>query len=125
VRDVVFEMVLLKVKLGGVNFERLRQQRTQIPHFFFALAEANEIQNLGGIRKRVLNFFRKIGVAVLAHGDVVDVRNLCADGIETRFDRQRGEAGVVLAAVQTFFGNGKSYFAIVENRRGGVGMKHV
>ena len=91
-RDVVFEVMLLKTELRGIDVERLGQQRAHVTHRFFALAQTNEIQNLGRIRKRVLNFLGEIRVAVLADRDVVDVGDLCAHRIQTRFDRKRGES---------------------------------
>jgi hypothetical protein len=56
---------------------------------------------------------------------VVNVRNFGAYGLETGFDRQRGETAEVLAAIEAFFGDGEDHFAVMHDRRGGVGMKHV
>src|SRR5207253_10619774 len=37
----------------------------------------------------------------------------------------RREAGIVLDAIQTLFGNGKDYFAILNDGGRGVRMKHI
>ena len=76
VGDVVFEMVLLKTELRGIDIKRLGQQRTHVAHRLFALAKTNEVQNLGRIGEGVLNFLRKVRVAVLANGYVFHIRNL-------------------------------------------------
>ena len=71
-----------------------------------------KFKNLGGIGQRVLNFLDQIRIAVLADGDVVDIGNLRADGIQAGFHRERGKSAEVLVPVQTLFGNGEFHFSI-------------
>jgi hypothetical protein len=125
VRNVVLEMVLLKAKLRGVDFERCGQQPANVAHRLFALAKADEIQNLGWIGESILNFLHEIGVAILTDSDVVNVRNPCAYGIETGFDGQRGETAEVLAAIEALFGDGEDHLTVMHDCRGGIGVKHV
>ncbi len=125
VGDVVFEVMLLKAKFRGINFESRREQRAHVAHGFLALAEANEVQNLGGVGQRVLNFLCQIRIAVLPDGHVVDVSNLRADRIQALFDRERGETAEMFVTVQTLLSNSEFDFAIEHDRRRGVGMKHV
>jgi hypothetical protein len=56
---------------------------------------------------------------------MVDVRNLCAHGIKTRFHGERGKAAEVFSAVETLFSDGEGNFAIDDDRRGGVRVKHI
>jgi hypothetical protein len=56
---------------------------------------------------------------------VVNVRNLCAYGIETGFDGQRGETTEMLAAIEALLRDGKDYFTVMHDRRGGIGVKHI
>ena len=123
--DVVLEMVLAEPKLRGVDFERCGQQRANVTHRLFALAETDEIQNLRWVGESVLDFLREIRVAILADSDVVNIRNLCAYGVETRLDSKRGETAEVLVAIEALFGDGEDHFTVMHDRRRGVGMKHV
>jgi hypothetical protein len=125
VRDVVLEVVLLKTKLPGIDFERVAQQGTNVAHRLLALAEADEVQNPGWIGESVLDFLCEIRLAILTDRDVVDVRNLCADRVETRLDRERGETAEVLATIEALLGDGEGHFTIMHDRRRGIGMKHV
>ena len=125
VRDVVFEMMLLKMELCRADVESLRQQRANVAHRFFTLTKPYEVKDLGRVGECVLYFLRQVRVAVLAHGYMFDVRNLRADCIQTCFDCKRGEPAEVLMTVQAFLGNGKLDFAVEHDRRRGVGMKHV
>src|SRR5580658_4673936 len=118
-------MVLLKTQLRGVGVERLDQQRSHITHGLFALAETNKIQNLGRIGERVLNFLREVRVAVLTNGYMFNIGNLRANCIQARSDRERRESAEVFMAVQPLLSNGELHFTIENERRGGIGVKHV
>ena len=72
-----------------------------------------------------MNFLGEVRVAVLADGDMIDVRNLRADCIQACFDRQRGKTAEMFMAVETLLGNGKFHFAIQNDRRRSIGVKHV
>ena len=91
VSHVVLEVMLLKAQLGCINIERLGQQRPYISHGLLALAQANEIQDLCWIRQRILHFFGQVGIAVLPHRYVIDIRNPRAHRIQTGFNRQAQE----------------------------------
>src|SRR5579862_382099 len=125
VGDVVLEVVLLKTKLSGVNIKGLRQKRAHVAYGFFPLAESNEIQNFGRIRKRVPNLLREIRIAVLANSHMFDIRDLRAHGIEACLNRECRKTTEMFMPVKTLLRNGEFHFAIKHDRRGGVGMKHV
>ena len=57
----------------------------------FALAQADEVQDLRRIGERVLDFFRQVGVAVLADRDMIDISNLRADRIQTALTASAGK----------------------------------
>src|SRR5439155_335150 len=109
-RNVVLEVMLLKTELRRINVKRGGNQRAHVAHCFLVLAKADEIQNLGGIRKRVLDLSGEVGIAVLTDGDVINIRHLCARGVEAGFNGERRKAGIVLDPIQALFGNGKNYF---------------
>jgi hypothetical protein len=118
-------VVLLKPKLRQVDFEGFGQQGSYVAHRFFALAETDEVQNLGWVGESILNFFGEISVAILADGNVVNVGNLRAYGIETRLDSKRGETAEVLAAIEALLGDREDYLTVMHDGRRGVGVKHV
>ena len=64
--DVMLQMMFLELQCRDIHIERLRQQCAHIAHRFFSLPHLYEIQNLGWIRQRVLNFLGEVGVAVLS-----------------------------------------------------------
>ena len=90
-----------------------------------ALAQADEIQNLGRIRERILNLPGQVRVAVLTNCYVIDIGNLCANEVEASFDRKRGKTRVVLNAVQALFSNGENDLAVLHDCSRGVGVKHI
>src|SRR5690242_6500026 len=100
VRDVMFEVVLLKSQLRNIRIEGLRQQRPYVAHSLFPLTKADEIQNLGRVRKRILNFLREIRIAILTNGHVLDIRDLCAHRIQAGFDCQSRESAEMLMTVE-------------------------
>lgn len=59
VREVMLDMVLLKVQHFRIEFERLRKQQAHVPHGFLALPHFDEVQDFGRIRQCVLNFFAR------------------------------------------------------------------
>ena len=79
-------MVFLKTKLLRIDLEGLGQKRAHIAKRFLTLTQADEIQDLGWIRERILHFPGEICIAVLADGDMIDVRNLRADCVQARLD---------------------------------------
>src|SRR5438876_10249450 len=124
-RNVVLEVMLLKTELRRINVKRGGNQRAHVAHCFLVLAKADEIQNLGGIRKRVLNFPGEVGIAILTDCDMINICDLCAGGVEAGFNGERRKAGIVLDPIQALFGNGKNYFAILNDGGGGVRMEDI
>src|SRR2546425_12377652 len=110
-RNVVLEVMLLKTELRRINVKRGGNQRAHVAHCFLVLAQTDEIQNLGGVRKRVLDLSREVGIAVLTDRDVINICDRCADGVEAGFNGERSEAGVGLDAIQAVFGNWKEDLA--------------
>src|SRR5260370_21457846 len=98
VSDMMFEVMLLKTELCGIDVEGLQQKRAHIAHSLFALAEANEVQDLGRVGERVLNLLCEIRVAVLADGHMLDIGNLRPDRIQTGLDRESGKSAEVFMA---------------------------
>lgn len=92
---------------------------------FFALALANEVQNLRRIGQRVLNLLCKIGVAILTDRDVVDIGHLHTGSVQTGFDSKRRKSRVVLDPVQALFRDGEDNFSILYQGSGSVCVKHV
>ena len=125
VGDVVLEVMFLKTELRGVGIERFGEQRADIAHGFFALAQANKVQDLRRTSKSVLNFLGEVRVAVLADGDVVDVTNFRADCVETRLHRERWKSAEMFMTVEALLGDGEDDFSIAHDGGGGVGVKHV
>ena len=72
-----------------------------------------------------MNFLGQVRIAVLADGNVVDIGNLRAHGVQTGFNRQRGKSGEMFNPVEAFFGNRKNYFAVLHDSGGSVRVKHV
>jgi hypothetical protein len=112
VGDVMFEVMLLKAELRGINVESFPEKRAHVTHGFFALAEANEVQDLRRVRECVLNLLGEIGVAVLADGYMLDVGNLCADGVKARFNGKCGKAAKMFVTVQTLLGDSEFHLAV-------------
>src|SRR5579863_1033314 len=84
VGDVVLDVVLLKAKLRGVGVEGSGKEGANVAHGFLALAKPDKVQNLRRPGQSILHFFRKIGVAVLSDGHVIDVADFRSNRVETR-----------------------------------------
>jgi hypothetical protein len=98
-REVMFDVMLLKPQTFRVHIESLCQQSANVVHGGLALPHFNEVQNLGRIRQRILNLLGEICVAVLAYGDVLNIGDLCAYDIETRLSGQSRKSSVMLKPV--------------------------
>ena len=111
----MLEAILFETQLFRTAVQRFCDQRAYIPHFFFAAAQADEIQQLRRIRQRIPHLLLKICIRILPDGDVVDVVYLRSRGIETGLNRQRRKSRVVLHAVEPFLGNRKQHFPVLNN----------
>src|SRR5580692_12807348 len=121
----MLDVMLLERKCCGIDVEGLSNQGSHVAHRLLTLAQADEIQNPGGIGEGVLNFFGEIRIAVLTYSHVVDICDLGADEVEASFNRKRGKTGIVLYAVQALFGDSENHLAILHQCRRGVAVKHV
>ena len=68
---------------------------------------------------------RKIGIAVLTHSHMLDIRNARSNRIQTSSDSQRREAAKMLLPIQTLFRNGKNNFSVLHDGGRCVGVEHV
>jgi hypothetical protein len=124
-RDVMLKMMLLELERAEIDIEGACDKATNIAHLLFTAAQLDEVQNLGGIGQRVLNFPGKVGIAVLPHSHMIDVRDLRTGGIQTCFHRERWESSVVLDTVESLFRNREKDLAILHDRSGGIRVEHV
>src|SRR5450432_1827098 len=121
----MLEMMFLESHGLRRDIECLGQERSHIAHRFFTLAKLDEIQNFGRIDESILNFFRQVGVAVLTDSNVVDIADLRADRIQTGLYSQGRETCKMLDTIQTLFSDGENDLAVLNDRRGCIGVKHV
>ena len=61
----------------------------------------------------------------LPHCDVLNIGDLRARRIETRFHRERRKSAIMLLPVQPLLGYGKEDLPVFDNGRRGIGMKHI
>src|SRR5580700_1899281 len=121
----MLDVVLLESKRFGIDLESLGNQRRHVAHRLLTTAQADEVQNPGGIGEGVLNFLSEVRVAVLTYSHVVDVCDLGTDKVQASLNRKRGKTRIVLDAVQALFGNGEYDLAILHQCSRGVTVKHV
>src|SRR5580698_3168942 len=124
-RDVVFEVMFAEAKRFRIDAECLGDQPSHVAHRLLTLTQADEVENLDGIRQRVLNFFRQVRIAILAYRHVIDIGNLRANEVEAGFNRERRKTSVVLNAVQALFGNRENNLAVLHQCSRRVRVKHV
>src|SRR5581483_5991758 len=125
VRDVVLEVMNFEAQAVGGNLKCARQKSANVLHRFLALAETDEVENLGRFGKRVLHFLGEVGVAVLADGDMVNVGKARARGVEASADGEAGKSAVVLDTVEALLGDREQDLAVLNDGGGGIGVKHV
>src|SRR5689334_14617838 len=122
---MMLDMMFLEPHTAGIRVEGSRQQRTDIPHGFFALPHLNEIKNPGWIRNGVLNLLRQMRVAVLTYGNMIEVADPGSRSLKARFDRQGRETGEVLLAIQPLLCDCEKNLPVVNYRGRRVGVKHI
>src|SRR5579863_5948965 len=122
---MMLDVVLLKRKCCGIDVEGLGNQSSHVAHRLLTLAQADEVQNPGGIGEGVLDFLGEVGIAILTYSHVVDICDLGADEVKASLNRKRGKTRIVLYAVQALFGDGEYDLTILHQCRRGVAVKHV
>src|SRR5690349_11832580 len=122
---MMLDMMFLELQAAGIRVERRRQQRTDVPHGFFALPHLDEIQNPGGIRNSILNLLRQMRVAVLSYGNMIEVADPGSRSLKAGFDGEGWETGEVLLAIQPLLCDCEKNLPVVNYRGRRVGVKHI